>query len=914
VTLPERARQREFLDQRFADSLRKSAQVVLVSGAAGSGKTHLLHSFGEQAGARGAQVLSALGTEAERDLPLGVLGQLLARFPEPGMSPDPPAAQTAEGRMTTRDMERLVQRISLAATERAVVICVDDIQYADAASLEFLQYLMLRIRSAELMLVFSESEHQPDYAPSFRVSLLRHPQFHRIRLDLLTRIEMRRLLDERLGPGPAAELSKKWWAMSGGNLLLVRALMDDHITAAGESGRPVGSASYGQAVLACLHSGTAEMRDAARALAVLGDAGSPAFGRLSGTDPDAMARGAGQLAAVGLVDHGWFRHPAIGTVVLSELSDDERRRLHHDAARLLYDSGAPVTDVAGQLVAAEYTDAGWAPEILRMAAKQALGEDRHQPAVTYLNLALRACRDTGERAATRAVLALAERRLNPAFMVRHLTSLIEAVRLGLLSPQCCAGLVRAALRHGRRDDALTVLEALREQVCDGDIEAAAQLRVLSSWIRVQRPGMPVRVAPPKDDSAIDLLAPGQRAADVLLEVLTRGGSERAVEHAEQILQSAYLDDSTIETIESALLSLIYSDRCEQAAQICDALLAEAAVRRVPMWRAVLAAARAEIAFRLGDLRQAETHGQMALGHISHRGWGVDAGWPVATVVLAQTAMGRFDAAEDMLAIPMLDALFETRAGLHYLYARGVFRQGRNHLDSALADFLACGDLAMRWGLDVPGLVPWRSAAASVLLRLGNAARARALMEEQLTRSRPRHPRSRGMTLRVYASAGEPQRRPALLREAVEALGVCGDQLELARALAELGLSYRELGEPTRARTLLDQASQLADRCAAKPMRRRLIRVRRGTANEPRPVLKPKSVPAGEPEHFTMLTGAEGRVAQLAALGYSNREIADKLFVTVSTVEQHLTRVYRKLRVNRRTDLPMVLQPTAVETS
>jgi DNA-binding CsgD family transcriptional regulator len=56
-----------------------------------------------------------------------------------------------------------------------------------------------------------------------------------------------------------------------------------------------------------------------------------------------------------------------------------------------------------------------------------------------------------------------------------------------------------------------------------------------------------------------------------------------------------------------------------------------------------------------------------------------------------------------------------------------------------------------------------------------------------------------------------------------------------------------------------------------------------------------------------LSDAERRVAALAANGYSNREIAKKLFITVSTVEQHLTHTYRKLKVTRRTDLPANLE-------
>ncbi|OLT36953.1 hypothetical protein BJF79_06065 [Actinomadura sp. CNU-125] len=55
-----------------------------------------------------------------------------------------------------------------------------------------------------------------------------------------------------------------------------------------------------------------------------------------------------------------------------------------------------------------------------------------------------------------------------------------------------------------------------------------------------------------------------------------------------------------------------------------------------------------------------------------------------------------------------------------------------------------------------------------------------------------------------------------------------------------------------------------------------------------------------------MSDAERRVAALAAEGWTNRQIAKRLHVTTSTVEQHLTRVYRKLRINRRTDLPLDL--------
>jgi DNA-binding CsgD family transcriptional regulator len=55
--------------------------------------------------------------------------------------------------------------------------------------------------------------------------------------------------------------------------------------------------------------------------------------------------------------------------------------------------------------------------------------------------------------------------------------------------------------------------------------------------------------------------------------------------------------------------------------------------------------------------------------------------------------------------------------------------------------------------------------------------------------------------------------------------------------------------------------------------------------------------------MALLSDAERKVAELAAHGHTNREIGRRLYITVSTVEQHLTRVYRKLNVSKRTDLP-----------
>ena len=51
-----------------------------------------------------------------------------------------------------------------------------------------------------------------------------------------------------------------------------------------------------------------------------------------------------------------------------------------------------------------------------------------------------------------------------------------------------------------------------------------------------------------------------------------------------------------------------------------------------------------------------------------------------------------------------------------------------------------------------------------------------------------------------------------------------------------------------------------------------------------------------------LTPSERRVAELAAAGHTNREIANELFVTIKAVEWHLGNAYRKLDVRGRSEL------------
>ena len=82
----------------------------------------------------------------------------------------------------------------------------------------------------------------------------------------------------------------------------------------------------------------------------------------------------------------------------------------------------------------------------------------------------------------------------------------------------------------------------------------------------------------------------------------------------------------------------------------------------------------------------------------------------------------------------------------------------------------------------------------------------------------------------------------------------------------------------------------------------------------RPVLRSPRGPVRVPDPAAKLSDSERRVAVLAARGMTNREISTELFITVSTVEQHLTRVYKKLDITSRQELPLHIELALPETA
>ncbi|WP_436764122.1 helix-turn-helix transcriptional regulator [Streptosporangium sp. V21-05] len=465
--------------------------------------------------------------------------------------------------------------------------------------------------------------------------------------------------------------------------------------------------------------------------------------------------------------------------------------------------------------------------------------------------------------------------------------------------------VRRLLWRGRVDQAVRALRELGDSAAPG-ARAAGPFRDVIDWVSCWYPGLRVRPAVrgrDVDPAGEIEVTTGLEGMRVLSALLTGHEGRKAVARAEQVLRLCPMGRTALDSLTAALVTLIYADRADLARRWCEPLLEQTTTHCAPNWQGMFAAIRAETAVRQGRLQEAERCAHAALTHLPMAAWGVALGFPLAAMVAAKVGMGKYEDAARYLAVPVPEAMFETPVGLHYLFARGGYRLATGAPEAALADFRTCGDLMRGWDVDLPGIVAWRLGAAQACLDLGRIREARMLVDDQLAALDPAVTRTRGIATRLRAATLAVEARPAVLEEAVEILQASQDRFELALVLAELGRAHSRLGESHRARAVQRRARHIASTCGAGPLTDAV-----SPSGNP-PGLPEGAVPAapGLPGAGDAdLSDAERRVATLASQGYTNRQISGKLYVTVSTVEQHLTHIYRKLGVSRRGDLPTFL--------
>ena len=258
------------------------------------------------------------------------------------------------------------------------------------------------------------------------------------------------------------------------------------------------------------------------------------------------------------------------------------------------------------------------------------------------------------------------------------------------------------------------------------------------------------------------------------------------------------------------------------------------------------------------------------------------------LALAVAEQGERERAEELLGRHDLDgALAEHQVMNLLLHFRSRIRLLQGRPDDALADAREVGRRYERLGLR-RAVPPWRSTAAVLT---GDAALAR---EEIELAERWGTPLAKALALKglgLVTQDVEP------LEAAVDLLEASPHRLELARARVDLGAALRRANRRVDAREPLSLGMDGAHACGARPLADRARTELLATGARPRRLAL---------QGTDALTPSERRVAQLAATGLTNRQIAQELFVTAATVDTHLRHVFQKLDVKARGELAAAL--------
>jgi len=906
---------------------RRAAVPIVVTGPAGIGKTSLLCVACILAGEAGLTVACAQGHELERSLPFGVARQLL----EPALvregrsvgGRDPLAEvidRPFDGALAPGADAAVVHglyRVAAAIGERApLLLVVDDLHWADEASRRWLGYVSRRLEGQAMgLLLAARSASEP---VSIGIAVDKGPQAVHISLNPLSGMAAQRVLTARVGRPPQPRFAARFFELTRGNPFLTtelaeevadRAIVpeDENISRLDRLVSVGIDESVQRRLLEVGENGAA----IARAVAVLGPGAAilEAAG-VAQVDVAAAGSAAAALTAVHLFGDDVplaFAHPLLADAVYRLISRHERGLWHRRAAGVLERSGASRERVAAQLVMTSPSGDGWVAACLRMAATEARQRAGSSAAVEYLRRALAEPPPDGLHGAVLAELGLAERDSDDHAAADHLGQALLVTSDPWDRARLVLELARALVLSGRSADAAALLERETDEIFEVDRELGLECE--SELLAALR-------AMPGAGRDLDRLrrweflpgeTPGERAllAALATEAAGRGDTAQvALGLAERALGDGQLlaeQSSVAIQYYFASFVFVYYDRVRRAQELFDAALERARRDGSPAGASQASAWRSCCTVFGGSLADGAADAQLVLDLAAEHG----ETFLSRTFAPAVSAFVLLERGDPIAALSELErhglggAIPEAGPWNLALFVRGRCRAALGDPAAALADFLAGGRALANSGVTTAASVPWRSQAGVMEIVLGQNDQGQARINEELRLARKLGvPRALGVALVASARLDRGPQRRARLEEAVEVLRSSESRLDLARALVALGSELRREGQRRAAREPLGDALSLADEIGAT-----------ACAEEARQELM---VAGARPRRaarrgLSSLTASELRVARAAATGASNRAIADELFVSLKTVEMHLTRTYSKLEIHRRDDLSGALQ-------
>ncbi|HYI65759.1 MAG TPA: AAA family ATPase [Candidatus Limnocylindrales bacterium] len=901
---------------RFLDE-GSGARALLLTGEAGIGKSTIWQAALREAQARGYRVIGSRPTEAEARLPFAALsdlfGDLLDEVEPELPEPQQQALDAALLRAGGDGVSAAPLAVSLAVlallratiTNGPLLLAIDDVPWMDGSSAAVLEFALRRLEAEPVRLIAAERTAAPTSALPPVIRAVEHARLQRISVGGLSLADLDQLLGSVLEMDLPPSTLKRLHRASGGNpfyaIEIARSMQ--------RRGRNADLREFRlpDSLAGLVHDRIGALPPAAAEVvlhaAALSQPTMPIVRAAVGVDRAvrglAEANEAGVLMAEGDVLR--FAHPLLAAEAYQRAETQHRRAAHRTIAALVVEpeerakhlalaaEGPDATVAAALEHAAERARMRGAPDAAAELAEQASlltpsSEDdaairRSLAAAQYLLIA-------GDAARARPMLErLLERATDGAPRAGVLSQLAQ-VRLHMDDWEAAERLYQEALPYARSDvrqqieikialagvgyitgrnweaAAKHISEAMgfADELGDPELQAAV-IGHYATWQYATGEGLrrdlieraaqlepwtrPIRTMDHPDfDFALMLGAEGDRhGARVRLERLL----ERADESG---------DYSSIPFLLTNLAWTDFGDaNLASARERLDR--AERVARSTGEWTAFahMLTARTHVAARMGDEADARRFAEEALALIARTGWNEGKDMILSDLGELELSLGNPAAAHERFVAAAVTS-----------FRPGHQRRWTNSYMSGEIEALIALD---RLEEARPKLDRFQAEAAS-------ASRPPDLAESQ---------RLRGLLLAVD---GRPDAAVAPLIAAVEQHRALDDGFGAARSLLTLGEVYRRTRKRAKAveslTAALTEFNRLSARIWGDRARHELNRVK------------------GKRDSASGLTPTQRNVAKLVVAGNTNRQVADALFMSVHTVEAHLTAVYRALGVASRGEL------------
>jgi DNA-binding CsgD family transcriptional regulator len=907
-------RERELaLAAEFLDSASDGFAVLLLEGEPGIGKTTVWREIIRRAEERRFLVLSCRPAQTEAKLGLSAVADLLESVPETtfGVLAEPQRraldvvllrADPGDVAADTRTVATAVRSLLRAlASETPIVVAVDDVQWLDTASAATLRFALRRLRAERIG--FLASRRASD-AAALKVDELAAPEaVAKATIGPLSLAGIHHIFKERLTSPPSRSLLVRIHEACRGNPLFaleIGRLVDElGVPAAGDP-LPVPSD-----VQALLKARLSRLRPATRqvllAAAALDDpreeAVRLAVGRPIGPDLEPAEREDIARCERGMIT---FAHPLFAAATLASATAAERRRIHRCLADTVSGSERRARHLA---LSVEGRDESIAVAV-HAAARDALVRGAPAASVELVELSLRLGEPDTE-AQRRRTIDLADYLVAAGEAVRARTVLEGIDSLTRWSPRLQAHAVgRLCQLVCEAEHPASAIEFLERRLSEPfGVEARAAMH---SGLSYSFSEVDVEKAAKHADAALALVEPLGEDTDpgilatalymrLRAAVLLGLGLDRVL--IDRILSAESRLPRERSALGGASLGIGYwlrhVDDLDASRKWLERNLVEASERG---YETVELSALTHLSITecwAGDLERARHHALTAARLAEEHGAGFATLLADEALALAEAHLGNVEEVRTIVARRRPPSFPTWHGTVLFRGAMGLLELSLGRNEAADAQLRAGLHAAEQVRCREPGVHRMHANAAEAAVAVGDLERAEqigTLLEEHGERTNHRWSLATGARVRalVAAARGDLEDARTAVAQALKRHEQLPMPFERARTLLVKGLIERRARKRGQAKESFEQGLVIFEHLGAR------LWADRARAELDRVGLRRTS--------RTDLTEGERRVAELAAQGLTNREVAARLFVSPKTVEANLARAYLKLGISSRAEL------------